>query len=85
MRDEHAESLTLLSRLKHDTTTRHIPTAVITRPELKQQLLSAGAAIHRDEASTPSQIEEILDRLEAAGTPRHRQMGIANQRPCLSE
>ena len=69
--DTKADGLTLLSRLKHDTSIRHIPVAIITAPEFRQHVLTAGAAMHIDAAGEAVDLNIVLDELHRI---RNRQM-----------
>jgi signal transduction histidine kinase/CheY-like chemotaxis protein/HAMP domain-containing protein len=69
-----ADGLTLLSRLKHDISTRHVPTAVIGDPDTRQHVLATGAAMHVQGPVASEQLGDILDKLRRIGEPGRRRV-----------
>src|SRR5487761_1179372 len=73
-----SESLTLLSRLKHDLAVRHIPTGVFTDERVRPSALAAGAALCVASAPGPREIADTLDHLRTLITRADRRVLIVD-------
>ena len=79
----------MLDRLKNDAATRHIPVAVISTDESREQALNAGA---HSFVAKPIQSKDVLDALldepeavRAAPAKRNLLVVSADPRRCASE
>jgi CheY-like chemotaxis protein len=72
---------TVLSQLKQDPTTRHIPVQIVTVEEERQHGLERGAFAYLNKPMTTEGIEAALDRIKAFATPRPRQLLVIEDNP----
>jgi CheY-like chemotaxis protein/HAMP domain-containing protein len=64
----------VLSQLKYDPATRHIPVQIVTIEEDRQQGLEHGAFAYLNKAVTTDGLERAFDRLRTFSTPRVKQL-----------
>jgi CheY-like chemotaxis protein len=64
----------VLSQLKYDSTTRHIPVQIVTIEEDRQQGLEHGAFAYLHKGVTTEGLEKAFDRLRDFAKPRARQL-----------
>ncbi len=67
---------TVLSQLKQDPTTRHIPVQMVTLDEDRQHGLARGAFAFVNKPTTMSGLEEVLARIKSFTQPRRRRLLI---------
>jgi CheY-like chemotaxis protein len=72
---------TVLSQLKQDKTTRHIPVQIITLDEDKQHGLARGAFSFMTKPTTTEGLEEALNRIKAFAKPRRKRLLIVEDNP----
>ncbi len=72
---------TLLSQLKHDHTTRHIPVQVITVEEERQHGLERGAFAYLNKPLTSDTLENAFDRIKAFSSEAVRRLLIVEDNP----
>ncbi len=73
---------TVLSQLKQDPATRHIPVQIVTLDEDKQHALARGAFSFLNKPTTPEGLEEALNRIKAFTEPqRRRRLLIVEDNP----
>src|SRR6185503_2053872 len=72
---------TVLSQLKQDPATRHIPVQVLTLDEDRQHGLARGAFSFVMKPSTTDGIEAALGRIKAYAKPRRRRLLIVEDNP----
>ena len=72
---------TVLSQLKQDPATRHIPVQIVTVEEERQHGLERGAFAYLNKPVTTEGIEAALDRIKAFATPRQRQLLVIEDNP----
>ncbi len=72
---------TVLSELKQDPTTRHIPVQVVTLDEDRQHGLSRGAFSFMTKPTSAGGLEEMLDRIREFSAPRRRRLLIVEDNP----
>ncbi|HEY6862555.1 MAG TPA: response regulator, partial [Burkholderiales bacterium] len=72
---------TLLSQLKHDHTTRHIPVQVITVEEERQHGLERGAFAYLNKPLTSDNLETAFDRIKAFASERVRKLLVVEDNP----
>src|SRR5579862_3595550 len=65
---------TVLSHLKQDPTTRHIPVQIITLAEERQHGLERGAFAYMVKPLTTEELEEAFNRVVRFSTPRVKQL-----------
>ena len=65
---------TVLSRLKQDPATRHIPVQIVTVEEEHHQGLERGAFSYVNKPATTESLEEALERIKQFSMPRTRQL-----------
>jgi CheY-like chemotaxis protein len=65
---------TVLSHLKQDATTRHIPVQIITMAEERQHGLERGAFAYMLKPLTTDELESAFDRIQRFTTPRVKQL-----------
>jgi CheY-like chemotaxis protein len=65
---------TVLSQLKQDPTTRHIPVQIVTLDEDRQHGLARGAFSFINKPTTTAGLEEALDRITDFTRPRRKQL-----------
>ena len=63
---------TVLSHLKQDSETRHIPVQIITLEEERQHGLSRGAFSFITKPATTESLESALDKIKEYTTPRRK-------------
>jgi HAMP domain-containing protein/signal transduction histidine kinase/DNA-binding response OmpR family regulator len=72
---------TLLSQLKHDYSTRHIPVQVITVEEERQHGLERGAFAYLNKPLTSDNLENAFDRIKAFASERVRRLLVVEDNP----
>jgi HAMP domain-containing protein/CheY-like chemotaxis protein/signal transduction histidine kinase len=72
---------TVLSHLKQDPTTRHIPVQIVTIEEEKQHGLSRGAFSYLNKPVTTDGLEDALDRIKKFIQPRQRRLLVIEDSP----
>jgi HAMP domain-containing protein/CheY-like chemotaxis protein/signal transduction histidine kinase len=72
---------TLLSQLKHDYTTRHIPVQVITVEEERQHGLERGAFAYLNKPLTSDTLENAFDRIKAFSSEKVRRLLVIEDNP----
>ncbi|MEO8358587.1 MAG: HAMP domain-containing protein [Vicinamibacteria bacterium] len=65
---------TVLSQLKHDPATRHIPVQIVTLDEDRQHGLVRGAFAYVTKPTTPEGLDAALSRIKEYATPRKRRL-----------
>jgi HAMP domain-containing protein/CheY-like chemotaxis protein/signal transduction histidine kinase len=65
---------TVLSQLKQDPTTRHIPVQIVTLDEDRHHGLARGAFAYLHKPATPEGLDEAFDRIKAYGGPRRKRL-----------
>ena len=64
----------VLSRLKQDSTTRHIPVQIITIEEERQHGMERGAFAYANKPMNSRELEEAFQRIKAFTEPRQRRL-----------
>jgi HAMP domain-containing protein/CheY-like chemotaxis protein/signal transduction histidine kinase len=72
---------TVLSHLKQEQATRHIPVQIITLDEDRQHGLSRGAFSYVTKPATPEGLESALSKIKEYATPRRRRLLIVEDNP----
>jgi len=72
---------TVLSQLKQDSATRHIPVQVVTLDEDRQHGLARGAFSFVTKPSTSEDLETALGRIKAYVEPRRRRLLVVEDNP----
>jgi CheY-like chemotaxis protein len=72
---------TVLSQLKQDRTTRHIPVQIVTLDEERQQGLERGAFAFLNKPLTTAGLEAAFDRIKRFAAPRPRELLIVEDDP----
>ena len=72
---------TVLSQLKQDPATRHIPVQIVTLDEDRQHGLARGAFSFVTKPSTTEDLETALGRIKAYVKPRRRRLLARPARP----
>jgi CheY-like chemotaxis protein/signal transduction histidine kinase/HAMP domain-containing protein len=72
---------TVLSELKRDPTTRHIPVQIVTIEEERQYGLERGAFAYLAKPLTTDGLEDALDRLKTFAVPRVRELLVVEDDP----
>ena len=72
---------TVLSELKQDPLTRHIPVHIMTLDEDRQHGLSRGAFSFVTKPTTPTELGRLLDRVKEYAAPRRRSLLIVEDDP----
>ena len=72
---------TVLSQLKQDPATRHIPVQIITVEEERQHGLERGAFAYLNKPLTTDSIEAAFDRIKRFAEPRPRQLLVVEDDP----
>ena len=72
---------TVLSELKRDAATRHIPVQIVTIEEERQYGLERGAYSHLNKPLTTDNLNDALDRLKRFAEPRVRELLIVEDDP----
>jgi HAMP domain-containing protein/CheY-like chemotaxis protein len=72
---------TVLSRLKQDSATRHIPVQIVTLDEDKQHGLASGAFSFLNKPTTAAGLQEALGRIKAFAEPRRKHLLVVEDSP----
>ena len=72
---------TVLSKLKQDVTTRHIPVQILTVEEERQHGLERGAFSYLHKPMTAGHLDEALERIKRFAAPRQRQLLVVEDDP----
>jgi CheY-like chemotaxis protein len=72
---------TVLSQLKQDPETRHIPVQIVTVEEERQHGLERGAFAYLNKPLTTNSIEAAFDRIKRFAAPRPRQLLVVEDDP----
>jgi len=72
---------TVLSHLKQDPDTRHIPVQMVTLDEDRQHGLACGAFAFVTKPATTEGLEDALTRLREYATPRRKQLLVVEDSP----
>jgi CheY-like chemotaxis protein len=72
---------TVLSQLKQDSTTRHIPVQIITVEEERQHGLERGAFAYLNKPLTTEGLEAAFDRIKQFAAPRVRRLLVVEDSP----
>jgi HAMP domain-containing protein/CheY-like chemotaxis protein/signal transduction histidine kinase len=72
---------TVLSQLKHDPATRHIPVQIVTLDEDRQHGLARGAFSFVTKPSTTEDLEAALERIKAYVKPRRKHLLVVEDNP----
>ena len=72
---------TVLSHLKQDPATRHIPVQIVTLDEDKQHGLARGAFSFLNKPTTTEGLEEALARIKNFAAPRRRRLLVVEDNP----
>jgi len=72
---------TVLSQLKQNPLTRHIPVQIVTLDEDKQHALARGAFSFVNKPSTPEGIGEALVRIKEYAAPRKKRLLVVEDNP----
>jgi CheY-like chemotaxis protein len=72
---------TVLSQLKQNPLTRHIPVQIITLDEDRQHGLARGAFSFVTKPTTPEGVQEALTRIKEYAQPRRRRLLIVEDNP----
>jgi CheY-like chemotaxis protein len=79
----------VLSQLKHDPSTRHIPVQICSIDDDRKQGLEHGAFAYLNKGATTDGLERALDRLHRFATPRVKQLLVIEdndaERMCIVE
>src|SRR5204863_10023662 len=67
---------TVLSQLKHDPTTRHIPVQMLTLDEDRQHGLARGAFAFLTKPASAEGLDQALARIKEYSSPRRRRLLI---------
>jgi len=72
---------TVLSELKQDPATRHIPVQVVTLDDDRQHGLARGAFSFVTKPTSADGLEEIMDRIKDFSMPRRRRLLVVDDNP----
>jgi CheY-like chemotaxis protein len=72
---------TVLSHLKQDPATRHIPVQIVTLDEDRQHGLARGAFSFMSKPTTTEGLEEALARIKSFAAPRRRRLLVVEDNP----
>jgi CheY-like chemotaxis protein/HAMP domain-containing protein len=72
---------TVLSHLKQDPTTRHIPVQIVTLDEDRQHGLARGAFAFLTKPTTPEDLEAALARIKEYSSPRRKRLLVVEDNP----
>ena len=72
---------TVLSQLKQDPLTRHIPVQVVTLDEDRQHALSSGAFSFVTKPTTPEGVEDAIRRIRDYAKPRRKRLLVVEDNP----
>jgi CheY-like chemotaxis protein len=65
---------TVLSQLKQDPATRHIPVQIVTLDEDRHHGLARGAFAHVQKPTTPDELEDVFARIKDYAAPRRKRL-----------
>jgi CheY-like chemotaxis protein len=71
----------VLSQLKLDFSTRHIPVQILTIEEERQHALERGAFAHLSKPLTPSGLDQAFERIKQFAEPRVRRLLVVEDSP----
>jgi len=72
---------TVLSHLKQDPVTRHIPVQIVTLDEDRQHGLARGAFAFLTKPATPEDLEAALARIKEYSSPRRKHLLVVEDNP----
>ena len=72
---------TVLSQLKRDPATRHIPVQIVTLDEDRQHGLARGAFAYVGKPTTPDGLNVALSRIKAFAAPRRKRLLVVDDNP----
>ena len=72
---------TVLSQLKQDPTTRHIPVQIVTLDEDRQHGLARGAFSFMSKPTTTEGLEAALGQLKGFAQPRRKRLLVVEDNP----
>jgi CheY-like chemotaxis protein/signal transduction histidine kinase/HAMP domain-containing protein len=72
---------TVLSQLKHDPATRHIPVQLVTLDEDRQHGLARGAFAFITKPTSPEGLDDALARIRAYASPRRKRLLVVEDNP----
>ena len=72
---------TVLSHLKQDPATRHIPVQIVTLDEDRQHGLARGAFAFLTKPTTPEDLEAALTRIKEYSSPRRKRLLVVEDNP----
>jgi CheY-like chemotaxis protein len=72
---------TVLSQLKRDPATRHIPVQIVTLDEDRQHGLARGAFSYVGKPTTPDGLNSALSRIKAFASPRRKRLLVVDDNP----
>jgi CheY-like chemotaxis protein/signal transduction histidine kinase/HAMP domain-containing protein len=72
---------TVLSQLKRDPATRHIPVQIVTLDEDRQHGLARGAFSYVGKPTTPDGLNTALSRIKAFASPRRKRLLVVDDNP----
>ncbi|MBV9996061.1 MAG: HAMP domain-containing protein [Caulobacteraceae bacterium] len=72
---------TVLSHLKQDPATRHIPVQIVTLDEDKQHGLARGAFSFLNKPTTPKGLEDALLKIKSFAEPRRKRLLVVEDNP----
>jgi CheY-like chemotaxis protein/signal transduction histidine kinase/HAMP domain-containing protein len=72
---------TVLSQLKQDAGTRHIPVQIVTVEQERQHGLARGAFAYLNKPATADLLDEALERIKRFAQPRKRQLLVIEDSP----
>ena len=76
---------TVLSQLKRDCATRHIPVQIVTIEEERQHGLERGAFAYLNKPLTTDGLEDAFDRMKAFAEPRVRELLVVEDDPARAD
>ncbi|HEU4531037.1 MAG TPA: response regulator, partial [Steroidobacteraceae bacterium] len=71
----------VLSQLKQDFSTRHIPVQILTIEEERQHALERGAFAHLSKPLSPKDLDAAFDRIKQLSEPRVRRLLVVEDSP----
>src|SRR5262249_50794016 len=71
----------VLSQLKHDPSTRHIPVQMLTLDEDRQHGLTRGAFSFLTKPTSSEGLDQALSRIKAYASPRRRRLLVVEDNP----
>jgi CheY-like chemotaxis protein len=72
---------TVLSQLKQDPSTRHIPVQIVTLDEDRQHGLARGAFAFMNKPTTPDGLEAAFTRIKEYATPHRKRLLVVEDNP----